>query len=117
VRIRCFTIAIALCCALTAAANVPPPDDATRRLAHDIYQQLVEINTTEYWDVPVIPTMASGASDGLYLRNAGVPTYGISGLFSEVGDNRAHGRDERVAVGSFYDSLQFLYTLVKRMAS
>jgi acetylornithine deacetylase/succinyl-diaminopimelate desuccinylase-like protein len=77
----------------------------------------IEQVTREFWDVPVIPTMASGASDGLYLRNAGIPTYGVSGLFSEVGDNRAHGRDERVAVASFYDSLQFLYTLVKRMAS
>jgi acetylornithine deacetylase/succinyl-diaminopimelate desuccinylase-like protein len=77
----------------------------------------VEDITREFWDVPVIPTMATGASDSLYLRNAGIPSYGVSGLFAEVGDNRAHGRDERVAVGSFYDSLQFLYTLVKRMAS
>ena len=74
--------------------------------------------TTEFWPgVPVIPLMATGASDGLYLRNAGIPTYGVSGLFSEVADNRAHGRDERVAVNSFYDSFQFLYTLVKRLAS
>jgi acetylornithine deacetylase/succinyl-diaminopimelate desuccinylase-like protein len=77
----------------------------------------IEQLTKELWGVPVIPTMATGASDGLYLRNAGIPTYGVSGIFSEIGDNRAHGRDERVAVGSFYDGLQFLYTLVKRMAS
>jgi acetylornithine deacetylase/succinyl-diaminopimelate desuccinylase-like protein len=77
----------------------------------------VEEVTREFWGVPVIPTMATGASDSLYLRNAGIPSYGVSGLFSEVGDSRAHGRDERVAVASFYDSLQFLYTLVKRMAS
>ncbi len=77
----------------------------------------VEDVTREFWGVPVIPTMATGASDSLYLRNAGIPSFGVSGLFAEVGDNRAHGRDERVAVASFYDSLQFLYTLVKRMAS
>lgn len=77
----------------------------------------IEQVTKEFWGVPVIPTMATGASDGLYLRNAGIPTFGVSGLFSEIGDNRAHGRDERVAVTSFYDGLQFLYTLVKRMAS
>jgi acetylornithine deacetylase/succinyl-diaminopimelate desuccinylase-like protein len=77
----------------------------------------IEQLTKELWGVPVIPTMATGASDGLYLRNAGIPTYGVSGIFSEIGDNRAHGRDERVAVASFYDGLQFLYTLVKRMAS
>jgi acetylornithine deacetylase/succinyl-diaminopimelate desuccinylase-like protein len=77
----------------------------------------IEAVTREFWDVPVIPTMGTGASDSLYLRNAGIPSYGVSGLFSEVGDNRAHGRDERVAVASFYDSLQFLYTVIKRMAS
>ena len=77
----------------------------------------IEQVTKEFWGVPVIPSMSTGASDGLYLRNAGIPTFGVSGLFAEIGDNRAHGRDERVAVASFYDSLQFLYTLVKRMAS
>ncbi len=78
----------------------------------------IESVTTAFWPgVPVVPLMATGASDGLYLRNAGIPTYGVSGLFSEVGDNRAHGRDERVAINSFYESFQFLYTLVKRLAS
>ena len=78
----------------------------------------IESVTTEFWPgVPVVPLMATGASDGLYLRNAHIPTYGISGLFSEVADNRAHGRDERVAVTSFYESFQFLYALVKRLAS
>ena len=66
---------------------------------------------------PVLPMMASGASDSLYLRNAGIPSYGVSGLFSELNDTRAHGRDERVGIAEFYDSLQFLYVLVKRLAS
>jgi len=61
--------------------------------------------------------MSAGASDGLYLRNAGIPTYGVSGLFGEMSDNRAHGRDERVRIDSFYESVQFLYVLVKRLAS
>ena len=74
--------------------------------------------TNEFWPgTPVLPLMSSGASDGLYLRNAGIPTYGVSGLFGEVSDNRAHGKDERVRVESFYDSVQFLYVLVKHLAS
>jgi len=78
----------------------------------------IEQVTDEFWPgVPVLPLMSTGASDGLYLRNAGIPTYGVSGLFSELNDNRAHGRDERVGVAQFYDSLQFLYVLVKRLAS
>ncbi len=78
----------------------------------------IEQTTSEFWPgVPVMPLMATGASDGLYLRNAGIPTYGISGLFGDINDDRSHGRDERVGVPQFYDSLQFLYTLVKRLAS
>jgi acetylornithine deacetylase/succinyl-diaminopimelate desuccinylase-like protein len=78
----------------------------------------IEDVTNEFWPgVPVMPLMATGASDSLYLRNAGIPSYGVSGLFSEMNDSRAHGRDERVSIPAFYDSLQFLYALVKRLAS
>jgi acetylornithine deacetylase/succinyl-diaminopimelate desuccinylase-like protein len=77
----------------------------------------IEEVTHEFWpDVTVVPTMATGASDGLYLRNAGIPTYGVSGLFGEIGESRSHGRDERVGVKQFYESAQFLYALVKRMS-
>ena len=94
----------------------PKPSVAT--VLDPAVMRTIESVTSEFWPgVPVVPLMATGASDGLYLRNAGIPTYGVSGLFSEVGDNRAHGRDERVAVNSFYESYQFLYTLVKRLAS
>ena len=94
-----------------AKPSVPSPLDPA-------VMRPIEQVTGEFWPgVPVMPLMATGASDGLYLRNAGIPTYGVSGLFSEIGDTRAHGRDERVPVASFYDSLQFLYTLVKRLAS
>lgn len=78
----------------------------------------IEKVTSEFWPgVPVLPLMGTGATDSLYLRNAGIPSYGVSGLFGELSDNRAHGRDERVGVAEFYDSLQFLYVLVKRLAS
>ena len=46
--------------------------------------------------VPVVPIMETGATDGLYLRNAGVPVYGFSGLFIATNDIRAHGKDERI---------------------
>ncbi|MEK6375977.1 MAG: M20/M25/M40 family metallo-hydrolase [Acidobacteriota bacterium] len=94
-----------------AKPSVPSPLDPA-------VMRPIEQVTNEFWPgVPVMPLMATGASDGLYLRNAGIPTYGVSGLFSEISDTRAHGRDERVPVASFYESLQFLYTLVKRLAS
>ena len=77
----------------------------------------IEQVTSEFWPgVVVVPTMATGASDGLYLRNAGIPTYGVSGIFNEIGESRAHGKDERIGVKQFYDAVQFLYALVKRLS-
>ncbi|HUF52022.1 MAG TPA: M20/M25/M40 family metallo-hydrolase [Longimicrobiales bacterium] len=76
----------------------------------------IERLTRELWgDVPVIPTMSTGATDGLYLRNAGIPTYGVSGLF--YGETYAHGMNERIPVQSFYEGQEFLYRLVKLLAS
>jgi len=74
--------------------------------------------TEEMWPgVPVVPTMSTGATDGLYLRNAGIPTYGVSGIFGDVDDARAHGKDERVLVSSFYEGREFLYRLVMALSS
>ena len=60
--------------------------------------------------------MSAGATDGSYLRNAGIPTYGHSGLASDVDDARAHGKDERVTVNSFVEGGEYLYRLVKRFS-
>jgi acetylornithine deacetylase/succinyl-diaminopimelate desuccinylase-like protein len=77
----------------------------------------IERITSEMWPgVPVIPTMSTGATDGLYLRNAGIPVYGVDGLFNETDDTRAHGRDERIGVKEFYEGREFLYRLVKTLA-
>jgi acetylornithine deacetylase/succinyl-diaminopimelate desuccinylase-like protein len=78
----------------------------------------IERVTNEMWPgVPVIPTMSTGATDGLYLRNAGIPVYGVDGIFTEVDDTRAHGRDERLGAKEFYEGREFLYRLVKALAS
>ncbi len=63
--------------------------------------------------VPVIPAMDTGGSDGTWLRQEGIPTYGVSVLFNDVDDIRAHGRDERIRVESFEKGLEFEYRLVK----
>ena len=73
--------------------------------------------TNSMWPgVSTVPMMVMGATDGLYLRVAGIPTYGIQGIFYDRDDIRFHGRDERVKVQSFYEAQTFLYELVKRMA-
>jgi acetylornithine deacetylase/succinyl-diaminopimelate desuccinylase-like protein len=77
----------------------------------------VEKVTAELWPgLPVLPIMSTGASDSLYLRNAGIAAYGTSGIFSDIDDNRTHGRDERVKVKSLYEGQEYLYRLVKRLA-
>jgi acetylornithine deacetylase/succinyl-diaminopimelate desuccinylase-like protein len=67
--------------------------------------------------VPIIPTMASGFSDGRQTRTAGIPTYDLSGLWSDVDDNRAHGRDERIGVREFDESVEYTYRLMKAFAA
>jgi len=74
-------------------------------------------HTTELWPgALVLPVMSTGATDGLYLRNAGISTYGVEGVFSDPNDVRAHGRDERIGIKAFYDAREFLYRLVKTLA-
>jgi acetylornithine deacetylase/succinyl-diaminopimelate desuccinylase-like protein len=73
--------------------------------------------TKQMWgDIPVIPTMSTGATDGRFLRAVGIPTYGVSGIFSQPGENNAHGRDEKLRTRSYYDGLDFLYQLVKQVS-
>jgi acetylornithine deacetylase/succinyl-diaminopimelate desuccinylase-like protein len=78
----------------------------------------IEAITEQMWPgVSVIPTMSAGATDSLYLRNAGIPVYGTSGIFGDIDDSRAHGKDERIGVKSFYDGQEYLYRLVKAYAT
>lgn len=72
--------------------------------------------THRMWgEIPVIPTMSTGATDGRFLRAAGIPTYGVSGIFSIPGETNAHGRDEKLRTRSFYEGLEFLDQLVRRL--
>lgn len=66
--------------------------------------------------IPVIPEMDAGASDGIYTISAGIPTYGVSGLFNDEDDNRYHGRDERILAQSLNDEVEFIYDLTTRIA-
>ncbi len=86
-------------------------------LRADIVAQAERI-TTELWPgVPVVPIMSTGATDGARLRNKGIPTYGISGLFDDIDDVRAHGKDERMGIREFYDGLEFMYRILKALSS
>jgi acetylornithine deacetylase/succinyl-diaminopimelate desuccinylase-like protein len=95
------------------AAKPSPPSPLTPEL-----MQAIEDVTEEMWPgVPVVPTMSTGATDGLYLRQAGIPVYGVSGVFGDEADVRAHGRDERIRHDWFYEGLEFCYRLAKRVTA
>jgi len=77
----------------------------------------VEVLAGEMWPgVPVIPTMSGGYTDSRWLRNAGIPSYGVSGLFTDPVNSGVHGRNEQVGAKELYDSKEFLYRLVKQLA-
>jgi acetylornithine deacetylase/succinyl-diaminopimelate desuccinylase-like protein len=67
--------------------------------------------------VVVIPVMSAGATDGAYVRNAGIPVYGASGIFSAPGEGRAHGQDERIEARRLLDAIEFARDLVERLSS
>jgi acetylornithine deacetylase/succinyl-diaminopimelate desuccinylase-like protein len=86
-------------------------------LRPEVMKPLEQIAASMWPGAPVIPTMATGASDGVYTNAAGLPTYGISGIAVDFGDVRAHGRDERVGVASYYDGVEFYYRYLKALTS
>jgi acetylornithine deacetylase/succinyl-diaminopimelate desuccinylase-like protein len=85
-------------------------------LRDDLLRAASRVTDTLWPNVPVVPMMVMYATDGRYLRAAGIPTYGIQGIFQDRDDIRWHGRDERILVQSFYEGQTFLYDLVKALA-
>jgi acetylornithine deacetylase/succinyl-diaminopimelate desuccinylase-like protein len=85
-------------------------------LRPDVMNAVETLTKQMFPGVVVVPVMSTGATDGLYLRNAEIPTYGIDGTFGDLDDVRAHGKDERVGVKQFYEGLEFQYRLIKVLA-
>ncbi len=89
----------------------PPP------LRPDVFEPLEKVVAEMWPGVPVIPTMSTGASDGIYTNAAGLPTYGISGAAIDRDDIRAHGKDERLGVDSYYKAVDFYYRFLKAVTA
>jgi acetylornithine deacetylase/succinyl-diaminopimelate desuccinylase-like protein len=101
-----------------AITRVEPVKSAPSSPVDERIFGLVRQSGRELWpDATVIPVMMTGATDGLYLRAAGIPVYGISGMFSDVEDPRAHGKDERIGVIDFYNGVEFMYRLMKTLGA
>jgi acetylornithine deacetylase/succinyl-diaminopimelate desuccinylase-like protein len=101
---------------ITITALKPAKPSPPSPLTPEIMQTITRI-TEEMWPgVAVVPVMSTGATDGLYFRQAGIPIYGVSGLFGDMDDVRSHGRDERMGVKEFYDGQEFLWWLVTQLS-
>lgn len=87
------------------------------KLRPDVMQTLDKISGEMWPGAPVVPTMSTGASDGIYTNAAGMPTYGISGVAIDTDDVRAHGRDERVRIESFYAGVDFYDRFLKALTA
>ena len=97
---------------LVGEANPSKPSP----LRPDVMNAVETLTKQMFPGVIVVPVMSTGATDGLYLRNAEIPTYGIDGTYGDLDDVRAHGKDERVGVKQFYEGLEFQYRLLKMLA-
>jgi acetylornithine deacetylase/succinyl-diaminopimelate desuccinylase-like protein len=111
---------------ITVAPVAPATPSPPSPLARDVFKG-IETATRLVWGggaagsagqatVPIVPFMETGATDGLLLRNAGMPVYGVSGIPYDPDDYRAHGKDERILVKSFDEGLAFIYQLAKALA-
>lgn len=76
----------------------------------------IRVSQQVWPNLPVVPHMATGATDAVTLNAAGIPTYGVSGLFRDPDGNGVHGLNERIRVRSVTEGRQFLYGLVKAYA-
>jgi len=94
-----------------ATPSVPSP------LLPEVIEAVESLTHAMFPGVVVVPIMGTGATDGLYLRNAGIPTFGIDPTFADIDDVRSHGRDERVGVKQYFEGLEFQYRLIKSLAS
>jgi acetylornithine deacetylase/succinyl-diaminopimelate desuccinylase-like protein len=101
------------------SVHLAPMDTAKPSPASPLRADLlsaIEASVKALWGpLPVVPFMETGATDGLYFRNAGTPVYAFNGLFIANDDNRMHGKDERILVKAFDESLDFTYDLLRRI--
>lgn len=94
--------------------GAPSPPSPLRA---DVMDTLKAISAEFWGPAPVVPSQSTGATDGLWVRKAGVPVYGFSGMAGKAGESRAHGLDERIEVDSFYTAVRVWYRILKAFSS
>ncbi len=102
---------------ITVTAIKPAKPSPPSPMNPEVFGPIEKVTQQMWPGIPVVPTMSTGATDGAYLRKDGIPTYGVSGIFGDITDVRAHGKDERIGIKSFYEGQEFLYRLTKELSA
>lgn len=98
---------------ITITAVQPANPSPASPLSEEVMAPIQEITSDMWPNLGTTPVMSTGATDGLFFRRAGIPVYGVSGVFTDIDDVRAHGRDERILVRSFFEGLEFQERLIR----
>ena len=101
---------------ITVMLDAPPIVSPESPPTAQITAKVMRVVHSMWPGVPLVPTMATGFSDDRQTRNAGMVSYDLSGVWSDVNENRAHGRDERIGVREFDESVEYTYRLMKEMS-
>ncbi|WGM32164.1 M20/M25/M40 family metallo-hydrolase [Brevundimonas sp. NIBR11] len=96
--------------------GAPDPSTPPPPLSDAVMGPIREVAGALWPGVPVLPTMSTGATDGRFTNAAGIPTYGVTGMFGDPDGGGAHGLNERIRVRSLYEGRDFLFEIVKRYA-
>jgi acetylornithine deacetylase/succinyl-diaminopimelate desuccinylase-like protein len=115
-EVRQTLVSVAADTAVAVSVVIPATPSPPSPLTPEVMGAIERV-TQRMWNIPVVPVMETGATDGLYFRNAGIPVYGVSGVAIDINDIRAHGRDERVGVQDYYSGAEYTYQLVKELTS
>src|SRR5262249_31854119 len=100
---------------IRAPPRSPP---ASIALPAELIDPVTQVTRDMWGNVPVIPVMSTGATDSRYFRALGIPAFGVSGLFSDpTVDARAHGKDERMRIQSYYEGQEFLWRLTRALTA
>ena len=93
-----------------------PVESDASPMRKDVLGALANAVRVEYPNIPVVPHMASGASDGLYFRAVGIPSYTFSGIFQKASDEFAHGLNERIATNNLPNALKMWDSLIRELS-
>ncbi|HLW23503.1 MAG TPA: M20/M25/M40 family metallo-hydrolase [Steroidobacteraceae bacterium] len=115
-HVQAQLIAILADPAIHLSLDAPPIVSPESPPTPSILELVASVAHSMWPGVPLLPTLSTGFSDDRQTRNAGIPSYDVSGIWMDENENRAHGRDERVGVEAFDESVEFTYRLMRALA-